>query len=133
MELLDRIVEATGPGDQERCVALPQTVLEEGLDPLEAVEQGYSKGMQIVGEKFSRMEYYLPELLRCADAMKAAMEVLKPLLGKGQGGLQGTMVIGTIQGNLHGTGKNIVSTMPQAAGFEVHDLGCDVQVRAFGD
>jgi methylmalonyl-CoA mutase cobalamin-binding domain/chain len=90
--------------------------------------------MTIVGDKFSRMEYYLPELIRCADAMKAAMEVLKPHLGKGKtGAVQGTVVIGTIQGDLHDLGKNIVKTMLQAAGFTVHDLGCDVQVRSFID
>ena len=134
MKLFERIVEATVSGDEERCVALAQEVLDKGADPLQAIEQGYTKGMAIVGDKFSRMEYYLPELIRCADAMKAAMDVLKPHLGKGQeGGIQGTVVIGTIQGDLHDLGKNIVKTMLQAAGFSVHDLGCDVQVRSFID
>jgi corrinoid protein of di/trimethylamine methyltransferase len=134
MELFERIVEATVAGDQERCVALAQEIVDGGGDPLQAIEQGYSKGMTIVGDKFSRMEYYLPELIRCADAMKAAMEVLKPHLGTGQeGGLQGTVVIGTIQGDLHDLGKNIVKTMLQAAGFTVHDLGCDVQIRNYID
>lgn len=134
MELFQQIVEATVAGDQERCVALAQAVLDEGVDPLEAIEQGYTKGMAIVGDKFSRMEYYLPELIRCADAMKAAMDILKPHLGKGQNaGVPGTIVIGTIQGDLHDLGKNIVKTMLQAAGFTIHDLGCDVRVRSFID
>jgi len=134
MELFNKIVEATVAGDQERCMALAQEVLDNELDPLQAIEQGYTKGMTIVGDKFSRMEYYLPELIRCADAMKAAMEVLKPHLGKGQSaGVPGTIVIGTIQGDLHDLGKNIVKTMLQAAGFTIHDLGCDVQVRSFID
>jgi len=134
MELFKQIVEATVAGDQERCVALAQAVLDEGVDPLEAIEQGYTKGMAIVGDKFSRMEYYLPELIRCADAMKAAMDILKPHLGKGQNaGVPGTIVIGTIQGDLHDLGKNIVKTMLQAAGFTIHDLGCDVRVRSFID
>jgi len=134
MKLFEQIVEATVAGDEERCVALAQEVLAKGADPLQAIEQGYTKGMTIVGDKFARMEYYLPELIRCADAMKAAMDVLKPHLGKGQdGGVQGTVVIGTIQGDLHDLGKNIVKTMLQAAGFTVHDLGCDVQVRSFID
>ena len=134
MELFEQIVEATVAGDQERCVALAQEVIDNGVDPLQAIEHGYTKGMTIVGDKFSRMEYYLPELIRCADAMKAAMDVLKPHLAKGQdGGVQGTVVIGTIQGDLHDLGKNIVKTMLQAAGFNVNDLGCDVQVRSFVD
>jgi corrinoid protein of di/trimethylamine methyltransferase len=88
--------------------------------------------MLIVGEKFAKMEYYLPELMRCADAMKAALEVLKPHLGKGQeSGAQGIVVLGTIQGDLHDLGKNIVKTMLLAAGFTVHDLGCDVSIRRF--
>lgn len=132
MELFEQIVEATVAGDEERCVALAQAVIDDGFDPLQAIEQGYAKGMTIVGDKFSRMEYYLPELIRCADAMKAAMDVLKPHLGKGQNGsVQGTVVIGTIQGDLHDLGKNIVKIMLQAAGFTVHDLGCDVQLRSF--
>jgi corrinoid protein of di/trimethylamine methyltransferase len=132
MDLFEQIVEATVAGDQERCVALAQQVLDTGADPLQAIEQGYTAGMTIVGDKFSRMEYYLPELIRCADAMKAAMDVLKPHLGKNQDtGMKGTIVLGTIQGDLHDLGKNIVKTMLQAAGFTVHDLGCDVQLRSF--
>jgi len=134
MELFEQIVEATVAGDPDRCLALAGQVIESGVDPLQAIEQGYTRGMTIVGEKFSRMEYYLPELIRCADAMKAAMDVLKPHLGKDQeGGIQGTIVIGTIQGDLHDLGKNIVKTMLEAAGFTVHDLGCDVQVRTYID
>jgi methanogenic corrinoid protein MtbC1 len=90
--------------------------------------------MSIVGEKFARLEYYLPELMRCADATKAAMEVLRPHLGKGQAaGGRGSIVLGTIQGDLHDLGKNIVRTMLEAAGFTVHDLGCNVPVRQFVD
>jgi len=134
MKLFEQIVEATVAGDQERCVALAREVVDKGVDPLQAIEQGYTSGMTIVGDKFSRMEYYLPELIACADAMKAAMDVLKPHLGKNAGGgMQGSVVIGTIQGDLHDLGKNIVKTMLQAAGLTVHDLGCDVQVRSYID
>ena len=134
MNIFEQIVEATVAADEQRCVALAREVLDSGTDPLQAIEQGYTKGMTIVGEKFSRMEYYLPELIACADAMKAAMDVLKPHLGTGrEGSVQGTVVIGTIQGDLHDLGKNIVKTMLQAAGLTVHDLGCDVQVRSYID
>lgn len=132
MELLEQIVEATVEGDEQKCTALAQQVLDQGVDPFEAIQEGYSKGMHIVGDKFSRMEYYLPELMRCADATKAALDVLKPHLGQGrEGGRQGMIVLGTIQGDLHDLGKNIVKTMLQAAGFDVHDLGCDVAVRQY--
>jgi corrinoid protein of di/trimethylamine methyltransferase len=132
MTLLEQIVEATVEGDQERCVTLAHQVIEQQHDPLEAIQEGFTKGMLIVGDKFARMEYYLPELMRCADAMKAALDVLTPHLGQGQQTMmQGTIVLGTIQGDLHDLGKNIVKTMLQAAGFTVHDLGCDVSVRHF--
>ncbi|MBA7693326.1 Methionine synthase [subsurface metagenome] len=132
MELFEQIIEATVEGDLEKCKALALQVLDQGVNPFEAIQEGYSKGMHIVGEKFSRMEYYLPELMLCADAMKAALDVLKPRLGKGRdSGTQGTVVLGTIQGDLHDLGKNIVKTMLQAAGFDVHDLGCDVPVRKY--
>jgi corrinoid protein of di/trimethylamine methyltransferase len=125
-------VEATIEGDEEQCVALAQQVLDQGLDPFEAIQEGFTKGMLIVGEKFARMEYYLPELMGCADAMEAALKVLEPHLGQNQErGIQGTIVLGTIQGDLHDLGKNIVKTMLQATGFTVYDLGCDVAVRQF--
>ena len=132
MKIIDDIVEATVEGDEDRCVALAQQVLEQGMDPFQAIQEGFVRGMFIVGEKFSKMEYYLPELMQCADAMKAAVDVLRPHLGKSQSSaIQGTIVLGTIQGDIHDLGKNIVKIMLQAAGFTVHDLGCDVPVRQF--
>jgi len=102
------------------------------MDPLKAVNEGFTKGMVIVGEKFARMEYYLPDLMRSAQAVNGAMEVLKPhLLQHEAGGTQGTVVLGTIQGDLHDVGKNIVRIMLRASGFTVHDLGVDVHVRRF--
>jgi corrinoid protein of di/trimethylamine methyltransferase len=133
MNLMEQIIEATVAGDPQRCASLAGEAVRQGIDPLMAIEEGYSKGMAIVGEKFARMEYYLPELIRCADAMKAAMEVLRPHLGRGKKASQGSIVLGTIQGDLHDLGKNIVRTMLEAAGFAVHDLGCNVPVRQFVD
>lgn len=74
MNLFDQIVEALVEGNQEQCVALAQQVLDQDADPFEAIHEGYTKGMLIVGDKFARMEIYLPELMRRADAMKAAQE-----------------------------------------------------------
>jgi corrinoid protein of di/trimethylamine methyltransferase len=131
MKLLEQIIEATVAGDPQRCASLAGEAVRQGIDPLLAIEEGYSRGMAIVGEKFSRMEYYLPELIRSADAMKAAMEVLRPHLGRIAERRQGTIVLGTIQGDLHDLGKNIVRTMLESAGFTVHDLGSNVPVRQF--
>jgi corrinoid protein of di/trimethylamine methyltransferase len=132
MELFERIVVATVEGDEAKCVTLARQVLDEGLDPVEAIDDGYSKGMEIVGEKFAKMEYYLPDLMLSARAVNAAVAVLKPhLLEREDRGTQGTIVLGTIQGDLHDVGKNIVRTMLEASGFAVHDLGVDVSVRRF--
>ena len=134
MKLFEQIIEATIAGDLDQCSSLARQVIDQGINPLEAIEKGYNRGMEIVGDKFARMEYYLPELMVCADAMKAALDVLKPHLGKDQeGGVQGTVVLGTIQGDLHDLGKNIVKTMLLASGFTVLDLGNDVHVRQFID
>jgi 5-methyltetrahydrofolate--homocysteine methyltransferase len=132
MELFEQIVVATVEGDEAKCVVLAQQILDEGLDPVEAIENGYSKGMQIVGVKFAKMEYYLPDLMLSARAVNAAMDVLKPhLMERKDRGTQGTIVLGTIQGDLHDVGKNIVKIMLEASGFTVHDLGVDVSVRRF--
>jgi corrinoid protein of di/trimethylamine methyltransferase len=130
MDLLEQIVQATVEGDKERCVALAQQVLDHGLNPVEAIEEGYSKAMVTVGDLFARMEYFLPNLMLSARAVNGAMEVLRPhLLQHGGGGTKGTVVLCTIQGDLHDVGKNIVKIMLQASGFDVHDLGVDVPVR----
>ena len=130
MDILQEIVEATFNGDTERCVALAQRALDQGLDPLEIIQNGYARGMHIVGEQFARLDCFLLEVMMAADAMKAAIDILRPvLLQKGDAASQGKVVIATIQGDLHDLGKNIVCVMLEAAGFTVYDLGADVAVR----
>jgi dimethylamine corrinoid protein len=132
MSLFEEIIESTIAGDADQCASLAKQVVEKGLDPFDAIQDGFSKGMEIVGEKFAKMEIYLPELMQCADAMKAAMNILTPEMKKNAGAKKrGTIVLGTIQGDLHDLGKNIVRTMMEASGFIVHDLGCDVSVRTY--
>lgn len=132
MKTLDQIKEATIAGDSKRSAELAQKALDEGINPLDALEKGYAAAMGTVGERFSRMEIYLPELMMAADAMKSGFEIIKPhLTEEQQEANRGTVVLGTIQGDLHDLGKNIVRTMLEASGFAVHDLGCDVPVRGF--
>jgi corrinoid protein of di/trimethylamine methyltransferase len=134
INLLEQIVEATVAGNADECAALAQQVLDQGMDPYQAIQEGYTKGMVIVGDKFARLEYFLPDLMLSASAVKAAMEVLQPsLMERPDRGSEGTVVLGTIQGDIHDLGKNIVKVMLQAAGFTVHDLGYDVTVRQFVD
>ena len=132
MSTLDQIIEATVAGDSQKSAELAQKALDEGMDPMEALEKGYAAAMSVVGDKFSRLEIYLPELMMSADAMKAGFEIIKPRLTKEQQSAnQGNIILGTIQGDLHDLGKNIVRTMLEASGFAVHDLGCDVSVRSY--
>jgi corrinoid protein of di/trimethylamine methyltransferase len=134
MGIIDHIIEATVAGDIRKSVELAQKVLDEGMNPMEAIENGYAEAMRIVGDKFGKMEIYLPELMMSADAVKAGFEVIKPHLSKEQQGAnQGTIILGTIQGDMHDLGKNIVKTMFESSGFVVYDLGCDVPVRSFID
>jgi corrinoid protein of di/trimethylamine methyltransferase len=129
-DLLERIVEATVQGDETQAVALAREAVQNGMDPFEVIQGGYARGMEIVGDLFAKLEYFLPEVMLAADAMTAALEVLKPYLqDREDGGSNGTIVIATIQGDLHDLGKNIVKVMLDAAGFTVHDLGADVPVR----
>jgi dimethylamine corrinoid protein len=130
--LIEAIVDATVQYDESRCVALARQAIDEGLDPFKVIHEGFSRGMQIVGEKFSTLEYCLPEVMMAADAMNAGTEILKPLLLKShEGDSQGIIVLGVMQGDIHDLGKNIVKIMLEAAGFTVHDLGNDTPVRQF--
>ena len=96
------------------------------------IQEGFSRGMQIVGDKFSTLEYCLPEVMLAADAMNAATDILKPhLMERHEGDSQGIIVLGVMQGDIHDLGKNIVKIMLEASGFTVHDLGNDTPVRQF--
>ncbi|HYA48876.1 MAG TPA: corrinoid protein [Burkholderiales bacterium] len=104
-----------------------------GLDLLEVIEKGYVPGLERVGELWEQGEYFLPELISSAEAMKAAMTVLEPELRSSrlQARTAGKAVIGTVEGDIHDIGKNLVASMLQAGGFEVFDLGADVKLERF--
>jgi 5-methyltetrahydrofolate--homocysteine methyltransferase len=112
---------------------LTKEALDAGTDPQEVLHQGLIAGMNVVGEKFSAQEYFLPEVLCAAKAMQGALEILKPVLAETGAKPVGTVVIGTVQGDLHDIGKNLVSMMLQGAGFEVIDLGVDVDPKKFAE
>ena len=120
-------------GDVEEARRLARAWGESGADPLEAVEHGFSAGIHRVGELWEEGEYFLPELIQGAEAMKAALETLRPWLqsAPGEPRSRGRVVIGTVQGDLHDIGKSLVATMLSAHGFEVLDLGSDVPVARF--
>jgi corrinoid protein of di/trimethylamine methyltransferase len=113
---------------------LARVAIDKGVDPFHTIQNGFAQGMRIIGDKFAKLECYLPEVMLAAEAMNAAVEVLKPMLvQRADRGSLGTIIIGTIQGDVHDMGKNIVKIMLEANGFTVYDLGNDVPVRQFID
>ena len=132
-DLLARITEGIVEGEPESVVALTRKALESGLQPLEIINQGLVPGVNVAGEKFARGEFFLPHLLIAAKGMQAAMELLEPELATRQQVHEavGTVVIGTVQGDIHEIGKSLVGTMLSANGFKVYDLGVDVPKEDF--
>ncbi len=112
---------------------MTRDALAEGRPVQEVLAEGLIAGMRVVGEDFKRNVLYVPQVLIAARAMKAGMAVLKPLLGARDAGVRpaGVLVMGTVKGDLHDIGKNLVGTMAEAAGFEVHDLGVDQGLEQF--
>ncbi|HPW18956.1 MAG TPA: corrinoid protein [Candidatus Aminicenantes bacterium] len=134
-ELYPRMSEAIVAGDRAAAAALARDAVRQGLDLLEVVDKGYVPGIQKVGVLWEQGEYFLPELISSAEAMKAAMAVIDPELTKRNLGSRpgGRVVIGTVEGDIHDIGKNLVASMLQAGGFDVHDLGADVKLERFID
>ena len=130
---LKALAEAIISGNQEEARRLTQQALDEGVPAEQVLNEGLIAGMQVVGEKFKRNEFYVPEVLIAARAMKAAMELLRPLLAQSNAATRGTVVIGTVRGDLHDIGKNLVAMMLEGGGFRVVDLGVDVAPEKFAE
>jgi len=132
-ELLAQIVASLVAGDPDATVDGTRQALAAGIEPLAIIDGGLVPGMRIVGEKYSTGEYFLPNLIVSASGMKQAMAILVPELKARRQHLtsSGTVVIGTVRGDIHEIGKSLVATMLAANGFEVHDLGVDVPTDAF--
>jgi trimethylamine corrinoid protein len=130
-----RMAEAVVAGDAEAAAGLARQAIDERLDLPAVIEQGYIPGLQRVGDLWEAGEYFLPELISSAAAMKAALAVFRPALeASGAAGLsRGRIVIGTIEGDIHDIGKNLVASMLSANGFDVIDLGSDVKADRFID
>ena len=132
-ELYKEMAQSVIDGDDEEAEALARKSLEQGVEPLEAINKGYTAGMDVVGELFATGEYFLPDLILGGEAMKAALGVLEPAL-KERGEereVLGTVVLGSVKGDIHEIGKALVGTMLSANGFEVHDLGIDIESSEF--
>ncbi|MEE8421136.1 MAG: corrinoid protein [Dehalococcoidales bacterium] len=130
MSLLARAIDE---GDREQAVFLAKQALDDGINASEIISRGLQAGMAVVGDKYSSGEYFLPDMLMAARAMKTALEEIKPALGKMGVPTIGRVVIGTVAGDMHDVGKNVVATFLGGSGFEVFDLGLNVADQAFID
>jgi len=131
MALIDEIRETLVVGNAPKITELVQKALGEGVTALEILNEGLVKGMDIVSEKWKAGEYYIPNVLIAARAMKQGMEIIKPKLVQGDYKAKAVAVAGTVKGDLHDIGKNLVVMMMEGAGFEVIDLGTDVPTEKF--
>lgn len=130
-QIFSQLAEAVLEGDEDIVAELTDKAILEGLDPLAIINDGLTKGIQLVGARFASGEYFLPDLLIGARAMDTGIKKLEPLLAGKNREFFGKVLMGTVQGDLHEIGKNIVIMMFKTAGFEVLDLGIDVSSKVF--
>ncbi len=131
MSVLDNLCNAVIEGNEQAAPQLVTEALQAGLPARQVLEQGLLSGMTVVGKRFREGEYFVPEVLIAAEAMKAGMAVLRPHLAQQGVKPAATAIIGTVRGDLHDIGKNLVATMLEGAGFEDIDLGVDVSAEKF--
>ncbi len=132
-DLFQAMAQSIIDGEVEEAQRLAQEALERRIDPLEAINKGFVVGVNYVGDQYAAGEMFLPDLVLAGEAMKAAVEVLEPEIARRgtERKMLGTVVIGTIEGDIHEIGKTLVATMLSTAGFKVYDLGVDVPMTAF--
>ena len=130
-EVLGKMAESLIAGKVDDVTDLTRQALDANISSKDILEKGLLAGMEVVGKRFKANEMFIPEVLRCAKCMHGAMEILRPLLAESGVETAGTFVIGTVKGDLHDIGKNLVGMMFEGAGFQVVDLGIDLEPAAF--
>lgn len=130
-DILDRLRSGVISGDEELVKLVTQEAIDGGIDPIEIIERGLTSGIAEVGAKFERMEAYLTDMMMSADAMKAGMSIVLTKVPRAKIRAKGAVVLGTVKGDIHEIGKNILSALMTAAGVDVHDVGCDVPASVF--
>ena len=130
-EILKGLYDGVVEFDEDKVVELSNAALAEDVDAYEAIMDGLAAGMEHVGELYANQEYFVPEVLMCSDALYAGLDILRPHLSGKESDVKGQVVIGTVEGDVHDIGKNLVKMMFDVAGFEVHDLGRDVKLELF--
>ena len=130
-ELFEKMAETLIAGKIEEVKSLAQEALDKGAAARDILDKGLLAGMDVVGQRFKAGDMFIPEVLLCARCMHGAMDILKPLLSEADAAGVGTYLIGTVEGDLHDIGKNLVSMMLQGAGFQVVDLGTNITAQQF--
>jgi corrinoid protein of di/trimethylamine methyltransferase len=130
-ELLEALKDGVINYKEEQVKEASQTAIDNELPALEMIMDGLAAGMEVVGDLYERHEYFVPEVLMCADALYAGLAILRPHVPKSESGSVAQVVIGSIQGDVHDIGKNLVKMMFDVAGWEVYDLGRDVPLEKF--
>jgi len=130
-EILKGLHDAVVEYEEDEVAELSQSALDEGVDAYEAIMDGLASGMETVGRLYDTQEYFVPEVLMCSDALYRGLDILKPHMKGQESKAKGQVVIGTIEGDVHDIGKNLVKMMFEVAGFTVHDLGRDVKLEKF--
>ena len=132
-EIYKKMILAVEDGDGEACAELARSALDQGLEPLEIIDEGLSAGIKVVGEKFGCGDLFLPDLMMAVEAMNAGLAIIQPVLDKMKIKKEslGTVVMGTVFGDIHDIGKSIVSTMLEMNGYNVIDLGVNVTAKVF--
>lgn len=130
-ELIKGLYEAVLTMDEDTAQKLSRAIIDEGIDAHYAIKHGLTAAMARVGELYTNQEYFVPELLLCADALYAGLQILQGQVKSEHWGVKRQIVIGTVEGDIHDIGKNLVKIMFEAAGWTVHDLGKDVKLHRF--
>ncbi len=132
-ELFQTMAQSIIDGEEKEAARLAQQVIKQNINPLDAINKGFVVGVNHVGDGFARGEMFLPDLVLAGESMKAVASILKPEMAKRgtEWQMLGTVVIGTVEGDIHDIGKTLVATMLSTSGFQVYDLGVDVPVETF--
>ena len=132
-ELFEKMAEVLIAGKEAEVKSLTQEALDKGAAARDVLDKGLLAGMDVVGQRFKAGDMFIPEVLLCARCMHGAMDILNPLLSEGDAAGVGTYLIGTVEGDLHDIGKNLVAMMLEGAGFQVVDLGTNITAQQFVD
>jgi methanogenic corrinoid protein MtbC1 len=132
-EILKELSDAVVAYDKDKTVEVTKTALDEGVDPCTVIKDGLATAMAEAGKLYDRQEYFLADFVACTDMAHAVLDILRPHLKGKEGEMKGRVVIGTIEGDIHDIGKNLVAMTLEASGWIVHDLGTDVKAERFAE